>query len=294
MKSRHVPLLAAIMLLASGCMTVNLEESTFIYPNNPVTLGQVAASDYQPQSQAWIADHLPEGYVFKEYWLPREDGTSAYGISAIHPDNPVTILYYGGNMVDLPTHGEGILRFFAGLGSNVIAFDHRGYGYDTGFPTVAQLQQDALVNYDFLRAQVDGKLVLYGFSLGSFEAGYVAEHRQVDGLILAGSATNIDEWSSALVPWYAAPFVRFAVADGLYRVDNLKVVETQSAPLLVLSAENDEIMPPELSKTLFAQAVAPVKRFHSFAETDHNSLWSHPDFSVVYREFIEQIPNSGE
>ncbi|PJF33247.1 MAG: alpha/beta hydrolase, partial [Phototrophicales bacterium] len=124
-------------------------------------------------------------------------------------------MYFGGNQFTVRQSGAKILRALSSVGVNLIMFDHRGYGESTGTPSVENLRQDAIDNYDFARKLIQGKLIVHGQSLGSFEAGAVASVRSLDGLVLESSATNVEEWANVLVPWYARLFVRLNISSEL-------------------------------------------------------------------------------
>ncbi|WP_157982786.1 alpha/beta hydrolase [Aliidiomarina minuta] len=262
-----------LMLVLSGCASIHLDESMLIRPTHT-----------QP-----IEESIPEGYTFEEFEVKRRDDSLSYGVSVTNPENSVTILYFGGNQFDIPSQGGGLIERLTESNVNLVMFDRRGYGKSPGNPTVSLLMDDAVEVYDHVRSSVQGTLIVHGLSLGSFEASHVASQRTLDGLVLEGSATNVEQWSSLLIPWYAKPFVKVTIADELKQVDNLAVVKNQTAPLLVIVGDNDNQTPSRLSKRLFDNSKSDVKTLHIFEGGRHGNITAHPEFNAVYRQFVEQV-----
>ncbi len=262
---------AGIMLLASGCATITLDESILIRPNHSELLSQ----------------NLPAGYTLTEHTITRADGTHAYGVWVKHPDNQATVMYFGGNQFDVSSGGRRILDAFTAMGLNVVMFDHRGYGKSNGNPNVALLMQDAVSNYDFVTANTSHPVILHGMSLGSFEAGAVAKERPVAALVLEGSATHVDDWASTLVPWYASPFVDIKIDAALRQVNNLEVVAAHQAPLYIIVGEKDGQTPPSLSQKLYEHAVSSQKAIKVFSGMRHGNVMQHADFKTQYQAFLK-------
>lgn len=263
----------SFLSLLSGCATITLTQHDFLYPNNGSRLNSAVA----------------EGYKLTEISINRPDGTIAWGIHAHREDNSVTVMYFGGNQFSIKQNGAKILRALSNIGVNIVMFDHRGYGESTGTPSVENLRQDAIDNYDYVRKLIPGKLIIHGQSLGSFEAGAVASVRAVDGLVLESTATNIEEWTNVLVPWYARPFVRVNISSELKLLDNLKVVKKSAAPLLILVGKEDSQTPPWLSEKLFSNAASKKKYLFILDGAGHNNVPLHEKFSTIYKAFLDVI-----
>lgn len=259
----------ALVLLAS-CTTLKVDESAVFKPNH----------------SGLIEEALPEGYQLREFKSARSDGSQRYGISVIHPNNKATVLYFGGNMFDVPSGAAGVIKRLTKANVNLYMFDRRGYGYSSGKPTTTLALADALENFDVVRAEVQGKLIVHGISLGSFEAGHVAKNRDLDGLVLEGSTTNVDEWARTLVPWYAKPFISVEVSDALRVVDNIAVVQHHKAPLLVMVGDQDNVTPVALSQKLFDQSQSSVKQLFIAKGMGHTTATQHKDFASLYSDYV--------
>lgn len=258
------------MIFLSGCMTMNLSEKYFLNPTN-------------------FKEAIPADYDFSEFYVERSDKTKAYGVAITKSSNSVTVMYFGGNQFTIHSSGSRIVKALTKIGLNVVIFDHRGYGNSTGVPTVELLIQDALYNYDYIRKNTKGIIVVHGQSLGSFEAGAVADDRNIDALVLESSATDVDEWSSIIVPWYAKPFVTINISPELKLLNNKTVVSHSKAPLLIIVGENDTQTPPYLSKMLYSASISKQKKIHVFPGSGHNTVPSNAEFGNVYSQFINEV-----
>ena len=243
MRAKITGMLAA-MLLLSGCATFTVGERDLLpQPDRPVTAKLVGEID-----PALSLDTLR---------LARPDGAVLGGVHVHAPGRDITVVYYGGNQFLADRHGAAVARGLLPLGVSLVLFDHRGSGHSTGEVSLAALRDDALAIRDHVVNALGvppQRLVLHGFSLGGMLAGDVAERRGAGGLVLESTGSNADEWSRALVPWYARPFVRVRLADSLHSLDNHRAVGSHRGALLVMVGDEDSQTPAAMSRRLFASA----------------------------------------
>lgn len=211
------------------------------------------------------------------------------GVSVSLPEAKATVLYFGGNLTHVDENGPHLSNLSASCPANFATFDYRGYGRTNGTPDVLVLKEDALRIYDHVRAKTQGKLVVYGFSLGSFMAGYIAANRPVDGLVLEGSSTNPDELINARIPWYYKPFVTVTISDNLKTVDNQAAVSRYMGKALVITGENDVSTPPQLGRKLFESIASPDKNYYMVPNGTHNGLSKDPQVKTMYCNFIQKL-----
>ncbi len=258
------------IVFLSSCANMNLSEEYFLNPTN-------------------FMKSIPPDYDFAEFYIERSDTTKAYGVAITKSSNNVTVMYFGGNEFTVHSSGANIVKALTKIGLNVVIFDHRGYGNSTGMPTVELLKQDAIYNYDYIRKNFKGKIIVHGQSLGSFEAGAVADARKIDALVLESSATNVDDWSSAIVPWYSKPFVNINISPELRQLNNKTVVSHSEAPLLIIVGENDSQTPSYLSEMLYSASISKQKKIHIFPDSGHNTVPNNAEFGNVYSQFINEV-----
>lgn len=177
----------------------------------------------------------------------------------------------------------------APLRVNLVLVDYRGYGESSGAAAgIERMEKDALVVYDVVRTLPvlrETNVVVHGHSLGSFFAGYIAEERRLDGLVLESSATTGDEWIryADRRPWFVRPFIRLEVEDRLRKAGNLARMSGLDEPLMILVGSEDPVTPPPLARKLFQSAGLPaeLKRLHILRGASHNDVPEHPSFLPV-------------
>lgn len=279
---RSVLLACMLAVAASACVTVRLDEAQFLDPRPAQLPDSVRTSAF------W-----PAPYRLEEGRFSFADTAQLYRVALIRPGADVAILYFGGSNFQI---GQDYRRFspLAGLGVNVFVADYPGYGESGGTASLESLQHAALAMYEeaLLRTGVPAsRLIVHGHSLGSMLAMYVASQRTVGAVVLEGPATNANEWARTFTPWYARPFVRYDIPEGLLRHDNLERVRNLRVPLLILAGEMDRDTKPVMARRLYESAGTPTaqKRLVVLSGTGHLILRRDPRAVEAYRSFLALV-----
>ena len=163
-----------------------------------------------------------------------------------------TILYFHGNAGEI---GDRPLRFnyYHSRGFGVAYVSYRGYGGSTGAPSEAGLITDATAAYDWLiiKGVEPRTIVLLGESLGSGVAVQLAAKREVGALALEAPYSSTVEVAAKIYWWLP---VHALMKDQFKSIDFIAAVV---APLLIIHGEEDELIPVEFGKRLFAAANHP-------------------------------------
>ena len=187
--------------------------------------------------------------------------------------NAPTVLVFGGNGWTIDD-ADPLLRAMAQLGARVVAYDYRGYGFSEGRADVRTFRRDALRVYDALAAQAGSTHVaVYGFSMGTAIASYVASERSVAGLILVAPMSSAVEFFRAFGP---GRFRDFSVekmmttrdADEAY--DEVGMVAKSTAPLLVIHGDADDVIPYAQGKEVYDASRSLPKTFVTLHRVNHN------------------------
>jgi fermentation-respiration switch protein FrsA (DUF1100 family) len=114
--------------------------------------------------------------------IPTSDGETVKGWYAAPATGKPVIVYYRGNSGSFSSEH---VRFetFANDGYGFLAIDYRGFGGSPGTITQDHILADALAAFDWAKAK-GFPLVIWGRSLGSGPASYVASLRDADALML--------------------------------------------------------------------------------------------------------------
>jgi fermentation-respiration switch protein FrsA (DUF1100 family) len=205
----------------------------------------------------------------KEIELAAADRTSLVAWYAPAQAGRPTLLYFHGNAANAANRAPKIaLMLESGFG--VFYLNNRGYGGSAGKPTEANNVADAIAAYDYLAGHgvPANDIVAYGESLGSGQAVRLAAKRPVAAVVVEAPLTSTVD---------VARSVYFFLPLGLVIADKYNVerdIGAVRAPVLILHGEQDEVIPVEMGRRVYAAAKAP-KRIELFPDGRHNDLFDH-------------------
>lgn len=114
--------------------------------------------------------------------IPSGDGSALTGWYAPPSADKPIIAYFRGNSQSFSREHERYEQFTAD-GYGFLAFDYRGFPGSPGEVTEENILADALAAYDWAAAK-GFPILLWGRSLGSGPASYVASEREAEALLL--------------------------------------------------------------------------------------------------------------
>jgi fermentation-respiration switch protein FrsA (DUF1100 family) len=121
----------------------------------------------------------------------------------------------------------------------MLILDYRGYGENPSALTEPDLYRDAETAWEYLahRPEVDStRIAVYGRSLGSVPALYLATTKPVRAVVLDSPLTNVRQMATlhyALIPTFLLHL----------SLDNLERAKRLAAPLLIFHGTRDRIAP---------------------------------------------------
>ena len=258
------------------------------WPSLALTVGGIGAYllNRVQHSQVFCPARYPHGiWQPAAYGLPAEDvffdnadGLKLHAWWVPRPKARGTVLYCHGNNGNITTR-IGVYGQLRRMGLNVFAFDYRGYGRSAGQPSEAGVFQDVRAAYDYLTgtlAQSPASVLLFGHSLGGAVAVDAALHRQVAGLIVQSSFTQVRDMIRTLFP--RSPL--FLVARNQFR--SLSKVARIEVPKLFIHGGDDPTVPIELGRKLFAGAAEP-KDWYEIPRAGHHDLYRHGGLRYFWR-----------
>ncbi len=252
---------------------------------------------FRPEKQSWEGLGQTD-LAFQELWIPLTHGAAdrsgihAWWLPAECADAPA-ILFLHGACWNLSWHAERIGKWRE-MGFSVLAIDYRGFGQSPGdLPTEAGVYEDAQRGWEHLRqlAPYASQRMIYGHSLGGAIAIELAmRYRDMDGIIVESSFTSIRDM--ATVQTKAARWLPMG-AILTHRFDSLAKVGKLDSPILFLHGTADEIVPYQMSETLYAAARAP-KELVLFAQLGHSNIpmESFPQYQLAVQQFVDRITRS--
>ncbi|MBN2401874.1 MAG: alpha/beta fold hydrolase [Spirochaetes bacterium] len=201
-----------------------------------------------------------------------------------------TILFFHGNG-EVAHDYDDIAPVFNERKVNLLVADYRGYGHSDGFPTIANILNDAgKVFYAAAKMLEDNgyvkKLYIMGRSLGSLCAVEIAqENKKCKGLIVeSGSATNFRNYLaiSGLIPF------DHPVWEEGRNFFNKEKIRRITIPTLIMHAEYDSLIPLSEAKILFDNSGAKNKKLVIIPHADHNTIM-FADETLYFNSLMEFI-----
>jgi hypothetical protein len=206
--------------------------------------------------------------------------------------NAPTVLFFGANGWDVDDADQH-LRQIAARGARVVAYDYRGYGFSEGKPDLRTFRADALKLYDNLtKDQGTPAVAVFGFSMGSALAAYVASQRKVEGVVLVAPIAHAREffvdYARAHTPQIDPnKLITTPDADDVFGEADL--IAQSTAPLLVVHGEADDIVPYNEGKEVFAASPSAQKTFVSLPGEKHNGAVDNETALAAFGTFFATL-----
>lgn len=210
----------------------------------------------------------------EEVWVETAD--ARLKVWRLHGGGASAIVYFGGNAEDVALNVPEFAAWFRGCA--VYLVNYRGYGGSPGSPSEKTLYEDAEAVYDFARAR-HAAVTVVGRSLGSGVATHLASVREVERLVLI---TPFDSFVSLARAFYPFLPTSLLLKD---RYDSASRAHLIRAPVLLLVAEHDEIVPPSSSRRLAAALDSGLLTYEVVEGTSHNTIGAAPAYAGALRDF---------
>jgi hypothetical protein len=240
-----------------------------------VCLGLCAWVYATQRSQIYFPTPETESAVAQVLWI--ESAGERLKVWAVERPGPRALLYFGGNADDVTGHIEPFVAAFPE--HSLYLVNYRGYGGSSGRPSEAGLVGDALAVFDHLHAR-RADIAVMGRSLGSGVAVQLAAVRPVSRLVLVTPFDSLVNVAKEYFRWLP---VGLLMRD---RYESARRAPQVSAPVLVVVAGDDEIIPRARSEAL-ASAFAPGQaRVVVVPGVGHNTLDLSPEYLGSVQAFL--------
>ncbi|XP_035465711.1 lysophosphatidylserine lipase ABHD12 isoform X1 [Scophthalmus maximus] len=231
--------------------------------------------------------------------------------------HPVVIYLHGNVGTRALHHRVELVKILSAAGYHVLSLDYRGFGDSSGEPSEAGMTSDALYLYKWAKTQSKGSLVcLWGHSLGSGVATNAAFELQlrgspVEAIILESPYTRIGE--VVVIHPLAKMYMFLPGFDSLLwnildknRIEfpNDKNLKFLTCPLLILHAEDDNVVPHHMGLTVFPlqlyQTSLQARKQHNTEDQvemisysanlgfSHSNIYLDPNLPNVVRGFLQK------
>lgn len=267
-------LLAGVGIYVALTALIYFRQSSLIfYPNMP--------------GRALIATPAQIGLRYEDVSFPAEDGVGLHGWFVPATDSKTTLLFFHGNAGNISHRLESIAIFNA-LGLDVFIFDYRGYGQSQGDISEEGTYRDAAAAWRYLaetRAIDAENIVVFGRSLGSSIAAWLASQRRPAGLIVESGFSSVPSMAQRLYPFLPVKWL------ASFSYDTASYVSSLSCPLLVVHSKNDEIIPFAEGQAVFDAAPAD-KRFLEISGGHNDGFYVSGDtYLDGIKDFVDAVAN---
>lgn len=210
---------------------------------------------YLPNAPSRIVATTPAqiGLAFETVDFRTTDGVRLNGWFVPAENARGVLLFFHGNAGNI-SHRLASVRLFNALGLSTFIFDYRGYGNSEGETSEHGTYLDAEAAWRYLTAErgiPEQEIVYFGRSLGSSIAAYLAMDKAPKALILESAFTSIADAGAQAYPFLPVRLL------SRYQYATREYLRAVSAPVLITHSPQDEIIPFEHGRALFAAANEP-------------------------------------
>jgi len=219
----------------------------------------------------------PESRSSRAEALSIEADGAVLKVWRVHATGDGALIYFGGNAEDVAAN---IAPFQAAFPNTAIYLvNYRGYGGSTGSPSERALNADAELVFDRVRSE-HARVAVIGRSLGSGVAVHLASVRDVSRLALVTPFDSVLRVAQRALPFVPVSWLLEDTFDSLAKAPRVR------APVLVLLAELDRVIPRAHSERLIAAFAPGQVEVRTIAGTNHDSISDAPEYGRALAEFL--------
>lgn len=259
----HTALILVSLLLAGNLLTYALQFHVIFQPER-------LARDFR----------FDFGDPFEEVTLYTPYRGRIHGLWFRQPESKGVVLYFHGNAGALDRWGNIYREQFRDYGYDLLITDYRKFGKSQGPVSEAAFQADALAAYDLLASQYPADaIILYGRSMGTGLASYVAAHRRAAHLVLETPFSSMPDLFYTYYPFLPRLFLF------QFRLDNRRRLRDVPFPVTILAGDEDYVTPLRCARKLIP-SLKEGDRFVTLAGGNHQNLRNFPAFHEAMRRIF--------
>ena len=177
------------------------------------------------------------------------------------------VLYFHGNKRNIERYAQ-FAPTFSKNDYEVWMIDYPGYGKTTGKRTEQTMYSDALLLYKLASEKMTpDNIIIYGKSLGTGIASYLASIKPCQQLILETPYYSLTSMTHAYVPVYPANLLRYSFPTNEY-------LKNVNVPITIFHGTSDEVIP--YNQSLKLKQENPTIKLITVPRARHNNLYDYP------------------
>lgn len=230
--------------------------------------------------QSYNAEDFPEKII----WVPKIlDIISIPCLFLQFPEGSSKIMiYFHGNAEDLGLSLELVSTMSSILRVHILAVEYPGYGIYDGKPSAESILADAECVYSFIISLgIDpSNIIVFGRSIGSGPATYIARKRKIGCLMLMSAYTSIKDVAKHL----AGSFGKSLIKERFENKENMPFI---TCPTFLVHGIKDKIIPYNHSQILHDLCKGPSSLFLP-SDMTHNSFDYCDELIFPISNFLNQ------
>lgn len=195
------------------------------------------------------------------------------------------ILYFHGNAGSACDRLPLVSGFDDPSRYHFVFAEYSGYSKDSGPRNEETFTSDALRLYDHISQETDLPITVFGRSLGSTVATFLASQRSVDGLILVSPLTSIIEVGRLYYPFPKSIIKRLLKHHSF---DATQWAPDVKSPVLIIQGDQDKIVPLKMAKEQARKFTSTEVRFEEVTDAGHNDIASFESYSRGLNDYLMQ------
>ncbi len=219
---------------------------------------------------------------FTEIKIPFTD-TDTISVVKFFPKsnlNKGVVIFYHGNKDNIEHYATGA-KPFTNAGYQVWMEDYPGYGKSTGTITEIKLYQQALQIKKMADASFGAdNIILYGKSLGTGLASYVASNSKAKMLILETPYYSIPSLAKKIAPIYPTQLML------KYNLPTYSFLENVSYPIIIFHGTDDYVIPYSNAIKLKA-VIKNSDLFVTIPAGTHHNINTMPRYTAVIDSILQ-------
>ena len=234
---------------------------------------------------------LPENYIFSlekncsELFFEREKGVCIHALHFTTTNPKGVVIYFHGRGGNLANHWGRVAKDFTARNYDVFIMDYRSFGKSKGTLSENAIYSDASYCYHYLCSLYSEKqIIIYGRSLGTGIATYVASKHHPKNLILESPYFNMLDLTARHFHYFPN-FLISLILKYHFRTDQWIVCV--DSPIHIFHGTQDELIPFDSSTRLVKLMEEKDISLIPIKDGKHNHLRSHQTYQKILDHILQ-------